>query len=163
MYDLLLSLGWDFVIRFRGAILVTSAEGESKTAEEWVSLTGRARMLRGAKVTADQFAVPAVVVAWDRKIKEPWCLATTLSELTASGVVKRYGKRFTIEETFRDQKDLHFGMGLKATHIGKPVLTLYRWPMQGRFSLSLSFWILLDGPDFAGGSSHDAALLFGLF
>jgi hypothetical protein len=80
--DLLLSLDWDFVIRFRGTILVTSAEGDSKTAQEWVSLTGRARMLRGAKVTADQFAVPAVVVAWDRKMKEPWCLATTLTELT---------------------------------------------------------------------------------
>ena len=120
LYDLLLSLDWDFVIRFRGAILVTSAQGERRTAEEWVSLTGRARMLRGAKVTADEFAVPAVVVTWDRKMKEPWCLATTLNELTASEVVKRYGKRFTIEETFRDQKDLHFGMGLKATHIGKP-------------------------------------------
>ena len=33
--------------------------------------------------------------------------------------MKLYGRRFTIEETFRDQKDLHFGMGLKATHIGK--------------------------------------------
>ncbi|XXU05094.1 hypothetical protein WMF40_34210 [Sorangium sp. So ce854] len=27
------------------------------------------------------------------------------------------GRRFTIEETFRDTKDLHFGMGLSATHI----------------------------------------------
>ena len=60
---------------------MTSAEGDSKTAEQWVSVTGRARMLRDAKVTADQFAVLAVVVAWDRKMKEPWCLATTLSEL----------------------------------------------------------------------------------
>lgn len=31
--------------------------------------------------------------------------------------VKLYGKRFTIEETFRDEKDLHFGLGLSATHI----------------------------------------------
>jgi hypothetical protein len=35
-------------------------------------------------------------------------------------VVKLYGRRFTIEETFRDQKDLHFGISLKATHIKKP-------------------------------------------
>jgi len=28
-----------------------------------------------------------------------------------------YDRRFTIEETFRDTKDLHFGMGLRATHI----------------------------------------------
>jgi hypothetical protein len=32
--------------------------------------------------------------------------------------VKLYGRRFTIEETFRDTKDVHFGMGLSATHIG---------------------------------------------
>ncbi len=31
--------------------------------------------------------------------------------------MKLYGRRFTIEETFRDTKDLHFGMGLSATHI----------------------------------------------
>jgi hypothetical protein len=59
-----------------------------------------------------------VVVVWDKKMKEPWCLATSLSSDTARDVVHEYGRRFTIEETFRDQKDLHFGMGLSATHIG---------------------------------------------
>src|SRR5690606_24211979 len=34
-------------------------------------------------------------------------------------VVKKYGRRFTIEETFRDSKDIRFGLGLKATHIGR--------------------------------------------
>ena len=29
-----------------------------------------------------------------------------------------YARRFTIEETFRDTKDIHFGLGLSATHIG---------------------------------------------
>jgi len=71
-------------------------------------------------VTADEYEAPGVVVVWDKKMKEPWCIATSLRECTASAVVKRYGRRFTIEETFRDQKDLHFGMGLRATHIGKP-------------------------------------------
>ncbi len=50
-------------------------------------------------------------------MKEPWCLATSLAARTASDVVKLYGKRFTIEETFRDAKDIRFGMGLSATHI----------------------------------------------
>lgn len=45
---------------------------------------------------------------------------TSRKDFTASQVVKRYGRRFTIEETFRDTKDLHFGLGLKATHIRKP-------------------------------------------
>lgn len=32
-------------------------------------------------------------------------------------MTKLYGRRFTIEETFRDQKDIRFGLGLSATHI----------------------------------------------
>ncbi len=31
--------------------------------------------------------------------------------------MQRYARRFTIEETFRDIKDNHFGMGLSATNI----------------------------------------------
>ena len=51
-------------------------------------------------------------------MKEAWCLATSLAERTATEIVALYGKRFTIEEMFRDTKDLRFGMGLRATHIG---------------------------------------------
>lgn len=120
LYELLTLYGWDFHIRFRGNIRVESAEGEGRTAHEWVPPTGRALMLRGAKVTDDRAEVPAVVVVHARGMKEPWCLATSRSDFTASEVVKRYGRRFTIEETFRDTKDLHFGLGLKATHIRKP-------------------------------------------
>jgi Transposase DDE domain len=119
LYEFLMFLGWDFVIRFRGKIVVCDHNGEAKMAREWIPPTGRATMLKNAKVTQDRCALPAVVVTWDKKMKEAWCLATTLSCSTASAVVKKYGRRFTIEETFRDQKDLHFGMGLKATHIRK--------------------------------------------
>ena len=38
---------------------------------------------------------------------------------SARAIVKYYGKRFTIEESFRDGKDLHFGMGLAWTHISQ--------------------------------------------
>ncbi|MGH7434312.1 MAG: IS4 family transposase [Polyangiaceae bacterium] len=120
LYELLMLHGWDFHIRFRGNIRVQSGEGEARTAHQWVPTTGRALMLKNAKVTDDHFEVPAVVVVHAKGMKEPWCLATSGKTLTASQVVKQYGRRFTIEETFRDTKDLHFGMGLKATHIRKP-------------------------------------------
>jgi len=42
---------------------------------------------------------------------EPWFLATSHRKKTATAIVKLYGRRFTIEETFRDQKDLRFGLG----------------------------------------------------
>jgi hypothetical protein len=110
-------LGWDWVIRFKGNILVEDERGVSKFAAQWVPATGRAKILRGARVTGERVQVPAVVVTHDRKMKEPWCLATSLSTRKASEVVTIYGRRFTIEETFRDQKDLRFGIGLSATHI----------------------------------------------
>jgi hypothetical protein len=119
LYELLKFYGWDFHIRFRGNIRVENAEGEARPANDWLSPTGRARMLRGAKVTEDRTEVAAVVVVHARGMKEPWCLVTSRADFTAAQVVKRYGRRFTIEETFRDTKDLHFGMGLKATHIGR--------------------------------------------
>ena len=49
-----------------------------------------------------------------------WCLATNRTDLTPAQIIELYGRRFTIEETFRDQKDLRFGMGLSSTHIKNP-------------------------------------------
>jgi hypothetical protein len=117
LYEVLQTLGWDFVIRFRGCIAVESAAGETRPADQWVPPNGRATMLREVHVTEDRAELPAVVVARARNMKETWCLATTLAARKASDIVKLYGKRFTIEETFRDEKNLHFGMGLSATHI----------------------------------------------
>ena len=118
LYRFLQTLGWDFVIRFRGAIQVEDAEGTRKTANAWVPASGRATMIRGARVTRTRAEVPAVVVVHAKNMKEAWCLATTLRERKASEIVKLYGRRFTIEETFRDQKNFRFGLGLSATHIG---------------------------------------------
>jgi len=118
LYDFLgMRFGWDYIIRFREVIQVTSAKGESRPAREWLTPTGRAKMMRGVEVTQEGVPVPAVVLVHAKKMKDPWCLATSRADLTASKVVKLYGKRFTIEETFRDQKDNHYGMGLYATHI----------------------------------------------
>ncbi|NOJ78162.1 transposase [Myxococcus xanthus] len=46
-------------------------------------------------------------------MKEAWCLATSFDQAPAQEVMDAYGRRFTIEETFRDVKDVKFGMGLK--------------------------------------------------
>jgi hypothetical protein len=117
LYDLLKELAWDYIIRFRGNILVTSVDGEVHTAAQWAARTKRPRMMRNARVTQDRCLVPAVVTVHDRRMKECWCLATSRADYTAAQVVQFYGRRFTIEETFRDVKDIHFGLGLRATHI----------------------------------------------
>jgi hypothetical protein len=118
MYAFLDTFGWDYVIRFRECIHVTDANGITKPAADWLESTGRAKMLNGVSVTDDKAPVPAVVVVHDKRMKESWCLATSRVRDGAAAVIKLYGRRFTIEETFRDTKDVHFGMGLSATHIG---------------------------------------------
>lgn len=117
-YAHIAALGWDYVIRFRGCILVEDAKkSETRPAEEWLSASGRAKKLVAPRVTNDRIEVPAVVVVKGKRMADAWFLATSLKDARASEVVKLYGKRWSIETTFRDTKDLHFGMGLSATHI----------------------------------------------
>lgn len=109
--------GWDFVIRFRAKTEVESANGEMRKAGEWVS-PGRIKSLAGATVTAQRFPVNVVCVK-KRAMKDAWCLATSL-EGEAERVVELYGKRFTCEETFRDEKDPRFGLGARETSLSTP-------------------------------------------
>ena len=120
LYGMLKDFGFDFIIRFRECIHVTSAEGETRPAADWVPSNGRVRMLAGAAVTAKRAAVPAVVVVKAAGMKEAWCLATSRVDLRPREIVNGYGRRFTIEENFRDTKDPRYGLGLSATHIGAP-------------------------------------------
>jgi hypothetical protein len=116
-YRKITDLGMDYVIRFRECILVTDQWGNQKPAGEWFAKSGRASMHKAMAVTDDCYIVPAVVLVHDKRMKDSWCLATSRSDKTATEIVKWYGKRFTIEETFRDTKNGHMGMGLSATHI----------------------------------------------
>jgi hypothetical protein len=120
LYPFLVTLKLDFIIRFRGAIHVEAPDGQRRPAAEWLPATGRAVTIRDAKVTCDRTPVAAVVCVHARGMKDAWFLATSRADLRGAQAVKAYGKRFSIEETFRDCKDARFGLGLKATHIGDP-------------------------------------------
>lgn len=119
LYKALLGANMDFVIRFRSCILVTDEHGDKFTAEALVPGNGRAKKYSNVRVTDDKTEVPAVVCVRAKNMKEPWCLATSRDDLTASEIVALYGRRFTIEENFRDTKDPRFGLGLSATHVGR--------------------------------------------
>jgi len=113
-------LRFDFVIRFRGNITVTAADGEARPAAEWVGAGGRARVLRCATVTATSYPVATVVCVQGKDMKQPWCLATSVTHETARALINLYGKRWGIECGFRDTKDLRFGMGMGAMHVSTP-------------------------------------------
>jgi len=95
-------LKFDFVIRFRGNIMVTAADGEARVAAEWVG---------------------AVVCVQAKDMKEPWCLATSMTNETARALIDLYGKGLGIEGAFRDAKDLRFGVG----GVGEGSSSVSRW------------------------------------
>ena len=113
-------LKFDYVIRFRGNIAVTDADGEVRTAAAWVGPGGRARVLRGALVTAERYQVGTVLCVQDKAMKQAWCLATSSTEATARTLTSLYGKRWGIECGLRDTKDLRFGMGMGSIHVSTP-------------------------------------------
>ncbi|MCW8308855.1 IS4 family transposase [Acidiphilium sp. PA] len=121
LFAYLTELGFAYVIRFRGNIHVTDAAGETRTAADWVGKSGRARKLRGARVTASHaYQVGAVVCVHARDMKEPWCLASSDAAASAGTLIKQYSRRWTIEPSFRDVKDLRFGMGMAEIRIAEP-------------------------------------------
>lgn len=120
LYELLRQVGFEYVIRFRQCITVTDAQGERRPAADWVPKAGHLRKLPQAFVTADSTQVGAVVCVKKKGMKEPWCLATSHKQASGAEVVALYSRRFTIEEGFRDIKDLRFGMGLSWVRIAEP-------------------------------------------
>jgi Transposase DDE domain len=120
LFEFLESIGFRYVIRFRGNIHVSSADGETRLAADWVGKGGRARKLRDAEISAARCKVGAVVCVKAAGMKEAWHLAASDGALSALQLTKLYSKRWTIEPSFRDSKDLRFGMGMSALRIDDP-------------------------------------------
>lgn len=78
------------------------ADGETKPAKAWIPANRRPLILRGASVTKAGRAVGVVVCVKANGMTDTWCLATSHGDRTGAEIVKLYGKRFTVEESFRD-------------------------------------------------------------
>ena len=121
MYNILQELGFNYVIRFKGNITVYDKDGNAKKAKDWVGKNGRAKRLNNAKVTAsNRKAIPSVICVQDKGMKDYWCLATDRCDLSTNEIKNYYGKRWSIEPSFRDSKNLRFGMGMYETSISTP-------------------------------------------
>lgn len=110
-------LHFDYIIRIRSNLFVTDKNGVTKSAKSWVGKEGRMKTLKSPHITKEQVNVPGFLVVQDKNMKDAWCLVFSENTKTGTQIKTRYGKRFTCEETFRDLKDLHFGMGMKWTRI----------------------------------------------
>jgi hypothetical protein len=113
-------LRFDYVIRFKAGTFVESADGEVRTAGEWVPSNGQAKRLIQPLMTRKRRNVPGVVCVKRAGMKESWCLVTSLADAAAEDVIQLYARRFDIEHTFRDQKDWRFGLALDHMTLGTP-------------------------------------------
>jgi hypothetical protein len=113
-------LQFDYIIRFKGLITVTDEHGVSKPASQWVGRNGRMRVMRNVRLTAREFPVATVVCVHAKGMKDPWCLASSDPKCNGPSLIKYYSKRFSIEEMFRDIKDLRYGMGMSWNSITDP-------------------------------------------
>src|SRR3954470_22676827 len=120
LFGFLDELGFDYVIRLKGNTKVSAADGLTRPAGEWVGQGGRARKLRDAVVTAAHCPVGAVVCVHAKGMKEAWCLATSNAAASSRQIIDLYSKRWSVEASFRDTKDLRFGLGLASVRISDP-------------------------------------------
>jgi len=118
-FAFLRELGFDFIIRGKSNIKV-SYKNKKQSAKSWLHATGRARLLQGVHITGEGYFLPSFVAVHDKKMKDPWLIFSSIETQSAPEIIKLYGRRFSIEESFRDIKDIRFGMGLSSLQISNP-------------------------------------------
>ncbi len=102
--------GFHFVIRCPGDTSVWS-RGFSGSLRSLKLVSGQVRDLGVVDATKRRPEPVRVVAVHDRGQKDAWYLFSDL-DLPGRDIVRLYGRRFTIEEVFRDQKSTRYGWSL---------------------------------------------------
>lgn len=113
-------LNFDYNIRVKNNTYITDNTGSTSKASDLVPKNGQTKTIRGAKITAEQYAVDLIAIKYQKGMKEPWCIVSSDEKQSGSGLISWYSKRWGCETYFKDTKDIHFGMGLHSTHIKNP-------------------------------------------
>ena len=109
--------GLRFIIRTGGNVHVRHPQYEGRM-DRVIQKRGERRDLTDALLRPSRPVRVRVVGGWERGQREPWLLMTDL-DWAVKHVIAAYGKRFRIEETFRDEKNSRFGLflgGVKFHH-----------------------------------------------
>ena len=101
----------------RGDFYITCAKGERRLASDWVGAKGRSRTLLGATVAKSALPVGTVACVHAKATKESWCVVASEEKMATRTLLRDYAKRWGIETSFRDIKDMRFGMGMSAMRI----------------------------------------------
>ena len=97
-------LGFAYIIRFKGNILVGYSGGEQVPARDWLTPTGRTRTLKEVELTGQRQPVERVYCCHKSGMKDAWFLASNRTDLSAAKALQLYGQRWGIETSFRDIK-----------------------------------------------------------
>lgn len=107
--------GLHYVIRSGGNTGIKHSHYEG-AMEDLILKKGSLIDLPQALIRKFQSHSARVVAVWENGQQEPWILVTDLFD-PAREVIRWYGKRFQIEEMFRDQKSHRFGWALGGLRI----------------------------------------------
>jgi len=105
------TLGFHFVVR---CCSDTHVHGEAwhGALSDMPLVRGKIHDLGWVKATIDKPEAIRLVALFDHNQKDAWYLFTDL-DLPSQDIIKAYGRRFTIEEVFRDSKNTRYGWSLK--------------------------------------------------
>ncbi len=115
-FEELEGLKLNYVIRIFENIFVETREGICKKAREFVPKNSSSKVILDGKITKKSYPIKTTVCVQAKKMKQCWCIVSN-KEMKSADIKKYYGKRWGVESTFRDIKDIRFGMGLDSLHI----------------------------------------------
>ena len=114
--------GFSYLIRIKPKVVVKLKGFHGKLLDYPVK-KGIARVLKDVAYRSDGVVTQHIVVHWKRNLPkkrdECWFLMTDLAG-TAHQLCRLYGRRMTIEQLFRDDKNKRNGWSLRDTLITKP-------------------------------------------
>ena len=99
-------LGWHFRIRIKATFTVLRPGQPPCKVEEFALAPGRALFRHNVAITAEQFGPVSLALARHSRTGEYWYIVS--DEPTSVQTFEEYGRRFTIEENFWDDKSNGF-------------------------------------------------------
>ena len=99
-------LGWQFRIRIKATFTVLRPGQPACKVEDFSLAPGRARFLHNVAITTEPFGPVALALARHSRTGESWSIVS--DEPTSVHTFEEYGRRFTIEENFLDDKSNGF-------------------------------------------------------
>jgi hypothetical protein len=115
-------IGFNYVMRTKSCYSIESDDykGQIKDLKIKNNLIYDFKNVKWPK-SKQKKTISRFVISKKKGCKEEWVLATNLNNLSASTIVDLYYKRMTIEETFRDQKNVLNGFALEKMRLSSAI------------------------------------------